>query len=326
MLATSPRSPEELLAVLRAVGEPTRLRIVMLLLASELTVKDLTTILEQSQPRISRHLKLLAEAGVVHRHPEGAWVYYRLADDAGTVRLVRALAESMDRGDAELARDRERLASVKQAHAEAAARYFAEHAAEWDEIRSLHVAEDSVEAAMLKAVGNRPFQSFLDIGTGTGRILVLFHPLYERAVGVDASADMLAIARANLDRADVANAQVRLGEIYSLGLPRESFDLIAIHQVLHFLDDPGRAIAEAARVLRPGGRLLVVDFAPHELEFLRDKHAHRRLGFTHAAVRQWMEGAGLTVERIDDLPPRRKGGGALTVTLWLARDPRVVMA
>jgi ubiquinone/menaquinone biosynthesis C-methylase UbiE/DNA-binding transcriptional ArsR family regulator len=325
MLAPSPRSPEGLLAVLRAVGEPTRLRIVMLLLASELTVKDLTTILGQSQPRISRHLKLLAEAGVVHRHPEGAWVYYRLADEAGTLRLVQALAESLDMADPELAHDRERLAAVKRAHAEAAARYFAEHAAEWDEIRSLHVAEDAVEAAMLKAIGNRPFQSFLDLGTGTGRILVLFHPLYERAVGIDASADMLAIARANLDRAGVTNAQVRLGDIFHLALPRESFDVVAIHQVLHFLDEPGRAIAEAARALRPGGRLLVVDFAPHELEFLRDKHAHRRLGFTHAAVRQWMEAAGLTVERIDDLPPRRKGGGTLTVTLWLARDPRIVV-
>ena len=326
MLAPSPRSPEGLLAVVRAVGEPTRLRIVMLLVASELTVKDLTAILGQSQPRISRHLKLLSEAGVVLRHPEGAWVYYRLAEEAVIQRLMRALTESLDPSASELARDRERLAAVKRDHAEAAARYFAEHAAEWDAIRSLHVAEDAVEAAMRKAIGTRPFQSLLDLGTGTGRILELFAPLYVRGVGIDASADMLAVARANLDRAGVAHAQVRLGDIYHLAMPRDAFDVVAIHQVLHYLDEPGRAIAEAARVLGPGGRLLVVDFAPHDLEFLREKHAHRRLGFSHAAVQRWMETAGLNVERIADLAPRRKDGGMLTVTLWLGRDPRIALA
>ena len=326
MLSPSLRSPEGLLAVLRAMGEPTRLRIVMLLASSELTVKDLTAILGQSQPRISRHLKLLAEAGMVLRHPEGAWVYYRLAEEAVAQRLMRALAESLDPSASELARDRERLAAVKRDHAEAAARYFAEHAAEWDAIRSLHVAEDAVEAAMRKAIGTRPFQSFLDLGTGTGRILEMFAPLYTRGIGIDASANMLAVARANLDRAGVTHAQVRLGDIYHLALPRDAFDVVAIHQVLHYLDEPGRAVAEAARVLAPGGRLLVVDFAPHELEFLREKHAHRRLGFSHAAVQRWMEGVGLNVERITDLTPRKRGAEILTVTLWLARDPRILLA
>lgn len=325
MLANAPLSIEALLAALRACGEPTRLRILALLGRSELTVKDLTAILGQSQPRISRHLKLLAEASLVVRHPEGAWVYYRLADEPGVRRLIQALIEAADPDDPQLGRDRERLAAIKQEHAEAAARYFADNAASWGELRSLHVADREVEAAMLASIGDRRIGSFLDLGTGTGRMLELFAGHYDRAVGIDASTAMLAVARANIDRAGLAGVQVRQGDIYNLPTPRDSFDLVTIHQVLHYLDEPGRAVAEAARVLRPGGRLLIVDFAPHGLEFLRERHAHRRLGFDHATIRLWIEGAGLTLEKVVDLPPREPGD-KLTVTLWIARDPRILMA
>src|SRR6201987_3400995 len=104
---------------------------------------------------------------------------------------------------------------------------------------------------------------------------------------------MLALARARLDRPGLRHCRARDGDIYDFALPRYSFDVVIIHQVLHFLDDSSRAITEAARVLRPGGRLLVVDFAPHDLEFLREEHAHRRLGFAAGAVTQWREPAGL---------------------------------
>lgn len=315
-----------LLASLKAVGEPTRLRILALLSEGELTVKDLTAILAQSQPRISRHMKLLAECGLVERHPEGTWVYYRLAEDGTKRRLASELVGLLDSAAPPFAADRERLATIKVEREHAAQRYFDAHADEWAAIRSLHVAEDRVEAAMRAAVGSRPFQALLDIGTGTGRLLELFADLYQKAVGVDSSTGMLAVARANLERAGLAQAQVRLADAYALPLPRGSFDLVTIHQVLHFLDDPQRMVAEAARVLRPGGRLLIVDFAPHDLEFLREHQAHRRLGFTHEAVRGWLEAAGLEVDRIEDLADGRGKKGRLAVTLWLARDPRVLMA
>lgn len=312
-----------MIASLKAAGEATRLRILALLGQAELSVKDLTAILGQSQPRISRHLKLLAEAGLIDRYPEGAWVFYRLVDDGAGARLVRGLLALVDPVDAGLARDRERLAEVKREHADAAHRYFAANAGEWDTIRALHVAEDRVEAAILKGLGERRFASLLDLGTGTGRMLELLAPLYDRAVGIDASPSMLSVARANLDAAGVANAQVRLGDIYNLPLPRDAFDVVTIHQVLHFLDDPERALGEAARVLRPGGRMLIVDFAPHALEFLREEHAHRRLGFAPDQVRQWIEARGLALDRVVDLPgPRNK----LNVTMWLARDPRMLLA
>jgi ArsR family transcriptional regulator len=318
-----PLAVDALLAALKAAGESTRLRILALLGQAELTVKDLTAILGQSQPRISRHLKLLAEAGLIDRHPEGAWVFYRLTDAGAARQLAAALFSHVDTGDAVLSRDRERLGAVKRDHAEVARAYFAENAADWDTIRALHVAEGSVESAILETIGDRQFDSLLDLGTGTGRLLELFAPLYARAIGVDASPAMLAVARANLDRAGLTNAQVRLGDIQHLPFGRNSFDVVTIHQVLHYLDEPERAIAEAARVLRPGGRLLIVDFAPHDLEFLREKHAHRRLGFARPAMRQWIEAPGLELESARDLSA---GKNRLTVTLWLARDKRIAVA
>lgn len=322
-------SSDELVAVLRAGGEPTRARLLALLESGDLTVKDLTAILGQSQPRISRHLKLLVEAGLVDRFPEGSWVYYRLRDDGAAAALVRLLLATLDGEDLAVRRDRERLEAVKRDHAEEAARYFGANATRWAALRSLHVDEREVEAAILTAVGERPFGTLLDLGTGTGRMIELLSGRFERAVGIDSSHDMLAIARTELDRAGIATARVQQGDVYSLNLARDTVDLVTVHQVLHYLDDPTRALREAARTLRPGGRMLIVDFAPHGLEFLRDAHAHRRLGFTHQEIARALEGAGLEVTSIRDLAaPSSETSGAekLTVTLWLARDPRLLVA
>ncbi len=324
MATETPIALDLVIAALKAAGEITRLRILALLGRAELTVKDLTAILGQSQPRISRHLKLMSEAGLIDRYPEGAWVFYRLTDSPAARRLAADIFAVADAADPVLVRDRERLAKVKREHADAAKRYFAENAADWDTIRALHVADNAVEGAILAALGDRQFDSLLDLGTGTGRVLELLAPLYAKGIGVDASADMLAVARANLDRAGLTRTQVRLGDIQHLPFAKNSFDVVTIHQVLHYLDEPERAIAEAARVLRPGGRLLIVDFAPHDLEFLRERHAHRRLGFTPAAMRQWIEAPGLALESALDLPAGETG--KLTVTLWLARDKRIAVA
>ena len=211
---------------------------------------------------------------------------------------------------------------MRQARADAAQAYFRAHAAEWDRIRKLHVADEAVEAAIGEALAERGFRSLLDLGTGTGRMLELFGPRIERGLGIDLSLDMLALARARLDRAGQRHCSVRQGDIYNLALPDQSFAVVLIHQVLHFLDDGARAIREAARVLEPAGRLLVVDFAPHDLEFLREQHAHRRLGFAPETVEQWMAAAGLDVLLHKSLPPEPGSDGKIAVSLWLARDPR----
>ncbi|EFO31085.1 methyltransferase type 11 [Roseibium sp. TrichSKD4] len=316
-------SVDDTLAVLRAVGEATRLRLIALLAESEMTVKDATAILGQSQPRISRHLKLLTEAGVILRFPEGSWVYYRLADSPRGA-LARDVVARMWSEDAVLSADSERFARLRKAKAEEAANYFAQKALTWDKERTLHASDTDVEAAMLKVVGEKPFQSFLDLGTGTGRLLELFSDQYVSGLGIDASHDMLAVARANLAKAGLSKAQVRHGDIYALNVPPRSFDLVTLHQVLHFLDDPQRALSEAARALRPGGRLLVIDFAPHTLEFLRDAHAHRRLGIARDHMERWLETLDLDLEAVSDLEPQTDSGTQLTVTLWLARDRRIV--
>ncbi|MGC2077720.1 MAG: class I SAM-dependent methyltransferase, partial [Xanthobacteraceae bacterium] len=238
--------------------------------------------------------------------------------------IARPLIARLDPEDPIIARDRERLAAVRATRAAAAQNYFRRHAAEWDRIRQLHVADAAVEDAIRAALTDKPIRALLDLGTGTGRMLELFAPDIERGLGLDLSLDMLALARARLDRAGLKHCSVRYGDIYDLALPRDSFDVVIIHQVLHFLDDSARAIAEAARVLRPGGRLLVVDFASHDLEFLREEFAHRRLGFANEMVRQWLEAAGLDVVRQQTLPPGPDG--KIAVSLWLARDPRILLA
>jgi ubiquinone/menaquinone biosynthesis C-methylase UbiE/DNA-binding transcriptional ArsR family regulator len=313
-------------AALKAAGEDTRLRILALVGEAELTVSDLTDILRQSQPRISRHLKLLVEAGLVERFREGAWAFFRLAEGGGSAELARSLIARLDPKDPIIVRDRDRLSAVRAQRAQAAQDYFRAHAAQWDRIRKLHVTDEAVEAAIRDALAEKPFRSLLDLGTGTGRILEMFGPHIERGLGIDLSLDMLLLARARIERAGLRHCSVRQGDIYDLAVPAGSFDVVIIHQVLHFLDDGGRAIREAARVLTRGGRLLVVDFAPHDLEFLREEHAHRRLGFSAETVTQWMSAAGLDVTMHRSLAPEPGSEGKIAVSLWLGRDTSAALS
>ncbi|MBW0004859.1 MAG: metalloregulator ArsR/SmtB family transcription factor [Hyphomicrobiales bacterium] len=315
---------EAALPVLRTAGEETRLRILALLGEGELTVSDLTEILGQSQPRISRHLKVMVEAGLLLRYREGSWVFYRLAEGTKEAAFLRRIIASLDRDDPVIGADRERFATVRKQRSAAAQAFFAKLAPQWDLMRSLHVPEHAVEAAISEVIGEKELRSVLDLGTGTGQILKLVAPLAARAVGVDASHAMLSVARANMQAAGLMNVDLRQGDIYALSLPRDAFDLVVIHQVLHYLDDPQRAVAEAARLVAPSGRLLVVDFAAHQMEQLRESSGHRRLGFTHEQIAGWMRAAGLETASVRDLAPPDGDPGKLTVTLWLGRDLRVV--
>jgi ArsR family transcriptional regulator len=308
-----------LVSVLRAAGEGTRLRLLSLLNDGEHSVKDLTEILGQSQPRVSRHLKLLADAGLVTRNAEGAWAYYGLAPNGAGGDLARWLIRRLQPDDPDRVRDRSRLEAVRAAqHAQAAA-YFAKVADSWDMLRSLHVAEEAVEAAIRESLAGRVVDLLIDLGTGTGRMLELLKDHYQRGIGIDASREMIAVARAKLAAASIGHAQIRLGDIADLDNSAGEADVIVIHQVLHYFDDPGRMLAQARRALKPGGEMLIIDFAPHELEFLRTHHAHRRLGLSEQQMAGWARAAGLSVANLKTFPPASPEG--LTVCLWrLASD------
>lgn len=303
--------------MLRAAGEPTRFRILALLAREELSVAELTRVLEQSQPRVSRHLKLLVEAGLVERFPDGAWVFYRLATHGAERALIDQTLSLLDLHDAATARDAECLDAVRAERSRAAADYFARNAARWDELRSLYVSETDVEAAILAAAGRGPFRRLVDLGTGAGRMLRLLGPHARSAVGLDLSQQMLNIARQATAGAGLAHCELRHGDVFDTGLPTGGADLVVVHQVLHYLGDPAAAVAEAARLVAPDGKLLIVDFAPHGLEFLREAHQHRRLGFSDAEMGRWLKAAGLGDADPVSLPPANDNG--LTVKIWAAR-------
>jgi len=301
----------KLAALFQALADPTRLRILALLAAMELSVGELAQLLGQSQPRVSRHVRILSDSGLVGRRKEGSWVYLQLAEP-GRTNLLFELARDIDPDAGQLfAADAARLDTIRADRAEAARRYFEAHAATWDNVRSLHIADAEIERAIAALLDERPLGALLDIGTGTGRMLELFAPRADSAIGIDRSSEMLRLARVKLDEAGVSGASLRQGDMYALPLRDRSANSIILHQVLHYAQQPGSAIAEAARVLAPDGQLLVIDFAQHDRAELKEQDAHLRLGFADDAMRGWFSAAGLTLDRIE-----RLGGGALTVILW----------
>ena len=314
------------LDIFRALADATRLRILALVRRMELSVGELAQVLGQSQPRVSRHVKILADAGLVERRREGSWVFVAL----GARERVAPVAAALDawagaERDHWAAADVARLEAVRADRAAAAAAWFEGHADEWDAIRALHVADSKVEAAMAGVLGldgTAPALASLgrviDIGTGTGRMLELFAGAASTALGIDRSSEMLRLARAKL--ASLPQVELRQADLYALPVGDAGADLAIIHHVLHFAVAPEAAIAEAARVLAPGGRLLVVDFAAHEREELRQREGHVRLGFSDEQVLGWCAAAGLAPARVETL-----AGGELTVTLWLARRPGTVL-
>lgn len=299
------------LDMFRALADPTRLRIVALLRAMELSVGELAQVLGQSQPRVSRHVRILTDAGLAERRREGSWVFLcpaRGARFAGVAGLIDAAGDDDLWTRADLAR----LEAVRADRAAAAARWFARHAADWDKIRALHIDEGAVEEAMRTVLGPE-IGRLVDIGTGTGRMLELFGGDAAHATGVDRSPEMLRLARAKLDaKLDRRAHDLRQGDIAALPLTDSCADTVIMHQVLHFIAAPGAALAEAARLLAPGGRMLIADFASHDREELRAEHAHARLGFSDAQIAGWLGDAGLAL-----IESRELAGGTLTVKLWL---------
>ncbi len=318
---------DQLLEALKAIAEPTRFRILVLCAHGELTVSELVAILGQSQPRVSRHLRLMVEADVLQRQQEGSWAWYRVTGDASALaaggknsqslaRLVEQINDLVPHDDPIITKDLERLDRIKENRDAKAAEYFAVNAKDWDKLRSLHVDEAEVESALKEAFSHKPVGRFLDIGTGTGRILSVLSSQSEASVGVDMSGQMLAIARSSIAKDKLDNCQVRQADMYNLPFEKGAFNSACFHMVLHYAVDPEAALQEAARVLAPGGRIAIVDFAPHSNEELRNKHAHLWSGFSSDEISRWVEAAGLTLNK-----PVTFEDKSLTVCLWTADRP-----
>jgi ArsR family transcriptional regulator len=310
--------------IFRALADGTRLRIARLLGAMELAVGELAQVLGQSQPRVSRHVSILCAAGLAERRREGSWVFIRGSSFDGNAQPlaleVSRLLAALERADPELAaacaKDRERLAEISAAREENATAYFAALAEQWDELRQMHSPDGLVENALVAALDGQPLGRLLDIGTGTGRMAEMFAPAAERITALDKSLDMLRLARAKLQHLPPDRLELVQGDFTALPFAAFSFDTVLLHQVLHFAQDPAAALAEAARVTRPGGRIAIVDFAAHDREELRERHAHARLGFTDDQIARLLTKAGCEVAA-----PLALEGGALIVKIWIANKP-----
>ncbi len=307
---------DHLMQGLRAAAEPNRLRILALCGHAELSVNELVRILAQSQPRVSRHLKLLVEAGLLDRNQEGSRAFYRPASGGTGAGLGQMLVDLIPEDDATLALDLSRLERIKEERSKQAEDYFRRFAGSWEELRGRYVDDERVDETLKRIIRECRVSDMLDIGTGTGRVPRLAGDHAGSVIGIDNSHDMLAIARANLDQDGLRNCQVRHADMYRMPFSADRFDLITANLLVHYADDPEAVLAEAIRVLRPGGRLVVVDFAPHGMAELRDEHAHRWLGFSEAQMARMFKAVGLEGDS-----PTYLEGDPLTVCFWVARKP-----
>ncbi|MBV7258103.1 ArsR/SmtB family transcription factor [Erythrobacter crassostreae] len=308
--------------IFKALADPTRLRIARLLGTMELAVGELAQALGQSQPRVSRHVGILCDAGIAERRREGSWVFLRSTGGSDQANPIVAALEHVlavvEREDAEFAQvcesDRRKLAAIRDAREQSAETYFAQHAGEWDDLRALHSPDAQVEEQLGKALSNAPLGATLDIGTGTGRMAEFFAKDADHVVALDKNLEMLRIARAKLQHLPAAQIELVQGDFAELPLPDASFDTVLLHQVLHFAQDPAIPLAEAARVTRTGGRIAIVDFANHDREELRTRHQHARLGFSDRQMRDLLRSAGFSAR-----DPIALDGGELVVKIWIGK-------
>lgn len=291
---------QEVIEILKAIGEDTRIRILALLSHGEMTAGELSNVLCQSQPRVSRHIKLLYEAGVIDKRSEGSWVFVKLKSDKSIANLIDIILNMVPNSDFTIERDYTRLLEIKAQREEKAKLYFEEIAGEWEDLRKLHQPEE-VENCLFSMVKSNEFDFHLDLGSGVGRLLEVFADKCEKSEGIDSSRGMLNIARTKFDEKGLKSINVRMGDILSLPYSDSSVDLLTIHQVLHYLEDPFACIKEAARVLSEDGIILLADFAPHNYENLRTQYGHRRLGFDEAEINNWCKQLNLEIIQYQEI-------------------------
>jgi len=302
---------DRLVQVLKSIADESRIRLLILCAQGEFTVSELVQVLGQSQPRVSRHLRILCDAGILKRTRQGSWVFYRSVKGGPESEFVPLLKSFITESEPVLKLDRKRLEHLKKERSRVAAQFFQKTASEWDNIRTHYVEDIQVESALQQCVSDVKPNSLLDIGTGTGRILKVLGPYVQDAEGIDFSHEMLNLARINLDHPSLEHCRVRHGDMYRLPYQEHSFNFITIHHVLHFANQPLEVLKEAGRVLKNKGQIAIVDFYSHEREEFRTKYHHHRLGFSDDEIKNWLDQIGLSMQ-----PPIRIDGDPMEVVIW----------
>ena len=300
---------------LKTLGHPERLRILALLSRGELTVSELVQILNLSQPRVTQYIKSLETAGIIERLKEGSWVFSRIRRGNEAISaLVATTLATLPAHDPILTADLRRLEDVRAERSVAAEAFFANVANDTGTLGDEYIPKANIESMLRKMAGKGPFEYMVDLGTGTGRMLEVFADRVTRGSGIDNNVHMLKVARHKLAKNNYNHIRVRQGDLNSTPLESELADLVTLHQVLHYLDDPQSAIIEAARLLTRNGIILIADFETHDQDEFRYEYAHRRLGFDDNDIEDWLAGAGLSLTRVETIKTQ---SSRPNVKIWL---------
>lgn len=309
---------EQFASALKALGHTDRLRILALLSHGELTVSELVQILNLSQPRVTQYIKSLEAAGILERLREGSWVFSRLKrGNIGISALVATTLSSLPQDDLTLSADQRRLQDIRSERSKLVEAFFADVANDRGQLGNEYLPQSDIEKALLEIAGETKFEYMVDLGTGTGRMLELFSARAKRGAGIDTNVEMLTVARHKLATVEYSHMSVQQGDLHMTPLGTGVADLVTIHQVLHYLDDPLEAVREASRLLMAGGTFLIVDFAAHQFEGFRDKYAHRRLGFSDAEIEAWLEAAHMSLSSVKNIG--REDENLPAVKIWSAK-------
>ncbi|HBA88778.1 MAG TPA: ArsR family transcriptional regulator [Geobacter sp.] len=306
-----------MLDLLKALADPCRLRLVAVLLRAEFTVQELTQILAMGQSRISRHLKILTEAGVLSVKRQGTWSYYRVGDGNDFFRAIRpAVERELER----LPERRDDLAAVAlalEARRKRSLEFFDQHARSWDVLSRTLLPVPEYQERLLALVPS--VDTLLEIGVGTGALLPDLARRAHKVIGVDHSPAMLEEARRRVADDGNGAAELRLGEMTHLPLADGGAGCVVANMVLHHAADPQAVLAEIARVLKPQGTLVLADLARHEREWAREQLADQWLGFEVEELQGWLKGAGLDGIQVDRVAAGNGQEDVLLVTAVKSR-------
>jgi DNA-binding transcriptional ArsR family regulator len=297
---------------LKAISEPTRFRLVRLCAQGELTVSELMRIVGQSQPRVSRHLKLLQDAGILERFREQHWVFYRVAQEEHYQLLVSGLIKQIEKNETIIQLDQSRLIELQAARATLSETFIETELPDWLRLHEYHGDTARFESAVQDALAEKTVGHLLDVATGTGRMLKIVGPLASSGVGIDLSKKMVTVARSVLAESGLAHLTVRQEDMYQMRFAARHFDTITIDQVLYFATNPDALIKETARVLKYGGRLLVVAFTAS-----KTAKTPPSVGIELSDIQQWIESAGLKITNTNILP-----GDSLDISLLVSEKAK----